>query len=697
MGARSLERIINKAVTSSPLRRRVVIFVGTLCVMAMAACPQSGDGSEGQGEDAGSSPTVIGPEVSKACVETDDCPGQVCDKHYGGCVDCYLNVHCADDHVCMSGQCVPMADCGVDADCAPGVCGPDGTCVECVVDSDCVEGRLCVDHVCRPPLPACEDSLDCQAIGAVCLEDEGVCVTCTDQSQCGEHEYCSEGECVPQTCIPSDALCNGKAIMICRDDGLGWSQVLCPEGETCFAGTCINDDCEPNTTTCEKYQLMQCTPTGQIITTNCSVGQECIDDDCKTMRHRVLVIFDTSGSMDHFPGTGIWPQMCGDGEVEDCYQPYPSCEDPEAPISILGHSKAVFGEFFDQEDGVVFGLQRFPQVADMPAPSCNGGYFNGATTVSGDDGAMSLSLHHTTWFDQALDEILLVPFPNSVQSSNVSDLSEWMDFHEWVVDTGTPCTTVGQCETGVCLGPVGSQTCRIFANPELWADGWTPLGRSLFYAGEYLRKYVIIDGKPCAKDADCDSPGYYCGETGQCFDPLRDCRLNVIVLFTDGGETEHPFTNDYFNPQVQAKRLRFGLGCDTDADCSQVEYCERNEENISWYGCHPIYCDKPEGALRGSCTHAMIEGISPEKITYSAPGFDRLRDYNDNPIDVIVNVVDASVVDPEATSGILDNNGLIALNGGGLHVIVNAGDAPDFLAQLQKTIDFKSLFELCVE
>ena len=93
----------------------------------------------------------------------------------------------------------------------------------------------------------------------------------------------------------------------------------------------------------------------------------------------------------------------------------------------------------------------------------------------------------------------------------------------------------------------------------------------------------------------------------------------------------------------------------------------------------------------------MIEGDASPPLTYTAQGFDRLRDYNDNPIDVIVNVVDASVSDPSAQSATLDNNRLIALNGGGLHVIVNAGDAPDFLAQLQRTVDFKSLFELCVE
>ncbi len=77
------------------------------------------------------------------------------------------------------------------------------------------------------------------------------------------------------------------------------------------------------------------------------------------------------------------------------------------------------------------------------------------------------------------------------------------------------------------------------------------------------------------------------------------------------------------------------------------------------------------------------------------PGFNRVLDYNGNPIDIITTVVDASVASTEETTATLNNNRRIALYGGGLHVVVNTGDVPDFLAQLKKTIDFKELFTDC--
>jgi len=390
--------------------------------------------------------------------------------------------------------------------------------------------------------------------------------------------------------------------------------------------------------------------------------------------------------------------MCGEGEIEDCFQPYPICETEDAPFTILGVSKKVFSDFFGDADSqnVVFGLQRFPQTPTVEAPTCSGGYYAGATEITGDNNALSIPLEMDNWFDASLSEVIVQGFPGSSETSNVDQLQRWLDFTEWTVDTETPCTTTLDCSEGICSGIPGNKFCKTFVNPELRADGWTPLGKSLFYAGEYMRKYVVLDGKACAGDADCPSPGYYCGEGGKCFDPLRECRLNVIVLFTDGGETEYPFATDFFNPVVQAKRLRFGLGCETDEDCSDVDYCKKDEDNPEEYGCYIPRC-QPSASEPGVkyCSHDLIESDSSNPVEMQMPGFNRVLDYNGNPIDIITTVVDASVASTEETTATLNNNRRIALYGGGLHVVVNTGDVPDFLAQLKKTIDFKELFTDC--
>lgn len=658
--------------------------------LALMACSdKKGEGDPDAGNGGGNKPdaTTGQVELGDPCVSSDDCPGQFCDKRHGACVECYSDRHCADGRVCQYGSCVDEALCGDVNPCELGICD-QGACVDCIEDADCADGLSCVDAICRPAFPECTEFADCSALGAVC-GDEGSCVECTDDTQCGDYETCEDNSCMPKLCVAGAADCIGEAVRVCRGDGQGYSQILCGEGKTCFAGECIFDQCEPNTTQCDKWQLKQCTADGQLLTKACPIGQECQADECRPMKQRVLVVFDTSGSMNWYPGTQDAPTPCGAGETEGCLAPYPACEDLDNPLTTLGISKSVFGEFFKSEEtqGVLFGLQRFPQIASDASPVCEGGYFSWDVEMTGDDQLIEPPLTQETWFDENLGEIILVPFPPTASETNVQDLTRWMDGLELTVKSDTECFGPKDCPKGVCtgVGALGTKTCRDFANPELRAIGGTPLGKSLFYAGEYMRRNVVIDGKPCSDDTDCGSPGYFCSEAGECFDPLRECRLNVIVLFTDGGETVHPFTDDFFNPQVQAKRLRYGLGCGTDADCSKLTFCDQAGS------CYPTKC-----SLQGYCTNDVIEDDETDQIMMAMGGTaDRLRDYRGNPISLIVNVVDGSLTDPQQSETTLNANRLIALYGGGQHIVVDVDDPPNFLAQLRRSVDFKELFEAC--
>ena len=397
----------------------------------------------------------------------------------------------------------------------------------------------------------------------------------------------------------------------------------------------------------------------------------------------------------------------------------------KVPLRLQRISKKVFSQFFKSDDteNVLFGLQRFPQRAISNAPVCEGGYFKGDTIVTNDPGAYTVPLGVPTFLDQYLHEIILVEFPKEQGTSNLLSLIQWLDFKETQFETSKTCFQASDCDEGVCLGPTGAKKCHTFTNPELRPDGWTPLGQSIFYAGEYLRRNVVVDGKPCQEDVDCASPGYFCNEVGKCYDPMKECRLNVIVLFTDGGETEWPFTNSYFNPAVQAKRLRYGLGCQSDEDCSAIPFCRPVQlegqfcdedsdcllqdyecnialgvcEHVEDQECIDSYCNTE--VFEPYCTNARIEEKGAPAITFVDNQFNqnRLLDYNGNPINVLVNVVDASVSAEDIEDDVvtLTNNYQIALHGGGLHVVVSVEDEADFLAKLKASIDAKSLFEQC--
>jgi hypothetical protein len=645
--------------------------------------------------DAGPSDVVlITPDVPLGgpCMSSDECVGQVCDKRHGACVDCYTSAHCPDAAVCMGATCVEETECLDDSECEVGVCGPDQTCLGCNNSGDCTGGWMCVDSVCRPVYPSCEDYKDCEFLGAVCIEETGRCADCTDKTQCGDHEFCSDNACAPEYCTPGDASCVGDSIQLCRADGQGFWQVTCEEGQTCFGGQCIESECTPGETECLGYQVRKCLPNGTYMVNDCSAGHECLNDICEPMRHRVLVVFDTSGSMAWFPGTNEAPKICGVEPDDQCIQPWPACEDADNPLTTMGISKSVFGNFFAETDNALFALNRFPQIPSASSAVCEGGFNDWSNTMTGDDESMSVPLGEHTWFDENLREINVVSFPPTGAQSNVNDLIEWVDSTEWMVETETQCTSYKDCDNGACLGLTPTKkTCQAFANPELRATGWTPLGKSLYYAGEYMRRSVVVDGKPCAVDIDCGSPGYYCSEAGTCFDPFRECRLNVIVLFTDGVETEYPIPTQYFNPILQAKRLRLGLGCETDADCSNMDTCRKDPENPAEYGCYATSCHE-----EGYCTNDLIESDAAGALDVQLGiSEDRLRDYNGNGLEIIVHVVDASIATQEQSEATLNNNRLIALYGGGDHIVIDLDDPPDFLAKLKQTVDFKQVLTEC--
>lgn len=663
-------------------------------------------------------------EVGGICQTSSECAGGWCDKAKGGCVDCFLTAHCEDDEMCMNGVCVPKESCGDGESCTQGICLDSGDCGDCQVDSDCADGLICVDQVCRPPFGPCESDADCEEIAAVCDASTGSCVDCKNDSQCGNGEYCKDKQCYPNPCNAGEANCVDNDVQICRSDGLGYYLIPCAEELSCLNGQCLQTECTPGVTECLQHQVKDCTPDGKLIIKNCPPNQECIEGACAAMRQRVLVIFDTSGSMNAIAAKKEWPNYCSEPGQEECLTPWPECEDNNSPFTVSGISKKVFSQFFKSDDtqNVLFGLQRFPQRAVASAPVCEGGYYQGDTLITDDPGAHTVPLGIQTFLDKNLHEIVLVEFPKETGSNNLLSLIQWLDFKETLFETTKTCFQTPDCSQGVCLGPIGNKKCHTFTNPELRAHGWTPLGQSLFYAGEYLRRDVIVDGKACTTSEDCGSPGYYCNEVGKCYDPLKECRLNVIVLFTDGGETQWPFTNSYFNPAVQAKRLRYGLACQTDEDCSAIPFCRpvqldqvcsKDEDCLlSDYECNvavgvcehkedqecfPTYCNMEKGTPY--CTNELIETQGAPPITFTDQQFsqDRLLDYNGNPINVIVNVVDASVSaeDIESNGVTLTNNYQIALHGGGLHVLVSVEDEADFLAKLKASIDAKSLFGQC--
>lgn len=525
------------------------------------------------------------------------------------------------------------------------------------------------------PLGPCEGT-SCPE--GFCDEATGTCLYCDEEVSCSKPgTWCRDNWCVTTLCIPGSVDCASLTeARECAETGESFVSTMCEEGFGCHMGQCLPIICEAGKKECGAAGMLKvCAPNGVAwIPTGCPPGQSCTMGECRPLQHNLLVIFDTSSSMAQDPfGVGGVPCICPVCENK----PFPICEDPLCPKSKLGLSKHVFNKFFNSTNigAVNLVLTHFPMRIKYPATTaCNNmfamarGYYGmgmgDSDFMTGDDNS------HVTvdggWFDKYLYEILSVPFPVDSQEDNLGKAKLWVDFDEQVGPTETECVAMADCPGGFCADNEGKKVCWYHTNGELRALSNTPLGRSMFYAGEIYRKMIMVDGKECVTSADCKNENYYCTVDGKCKDPYADCRVNMVLMFTDGEESPETSTMDFFNPRVQAKRFRYGLKCESNDDCFDGSVCTGN-----------MCRDYPH----------------PNGGSASYPGNleepQRLFRYDGKPIKIMTHVIDMS------PSGSANNRG-IADDGGGSYYQATAADPDALLGQLLSLVDVKQNMLGCV-
>lgn len=519
------------------------------------------------------------------------------------------------------------------------------------------------------------------APGTFCDELTAKCVDCLVDDHCTYPSWCKAGACIETTCFPDQKACDGLTPKECAHDGSKWIEgAECPADGACVAGDCKDKVCDPGQKQCSKLQIQVCDEWGTgFAHVPCPPGSACYTEQCEPIKHNVVLIFDTSGSMGSIGALDAVPCICASGCKT---KPYPACEDLACPQSRLGLAKKVFNEIFASEvfKRVQFAMLRFPQreKADSPEtcgslldPTGIGHYTNLSSAGGNSDWITGDDNSHIPadggWFEQGLAEILSVPFPVDEADDTTPKAKEWVDGDEVFEKIGPACQKNVDCPVGVCAlnKQTGEGECATHTNHELRATGGTPLGKSLFYAGEYLRKYGVPQGKACETDADCGNINYFCGPQKTCFDPLRGCRQNIVILFTDGVESPATVVTDFFNPAVQAKRLHYGLGCAFHSDCAGGAKCKT-----------------------GSCQE--YNAPSPILLIDGAGGANRLTDYEGNSIAATVHVVDISQGSSESS------NQAIALHGGGIFFPVSNGDPEALLDSINSILDVKANISQCI-
>ncbi len=461
--------------------------------------------------------------------------------------------------------------------------------------------------------------------------------------------------------------------------------------------------CKPGAQTCQGPKLKTCLPKGDGFSiSNCYPGMTCLNSTCVPVESNLIIAFDSSGSMnDAVKGPD------GKNKCETGYTTWPGCEyaDPKFATGCtrMGVSKYVFKQALAKIDEqlVRMALFRFPQKITGSGTSCSSGFYSGDSKITGDTDITGISEAgaESGWFWNNLNQIMCVPFPPNPAIAIKDAITLWMDGKE---DKGPP------------------------ANPELRPTGGTPIGKTLFYLGEYIRNKVIIDGKPCTSDASCGNVNYGC-KANKCVDPNRSCRETVVVLFTDGGEAN---SNTYFAPWVQAKRLSTGLGCQVNGDCAPGATCQTIQKCKSTVGstidcqadtdcavgqkCTPATLCLPKESITGWQCSAGMAACLPDatagqqaycpppavcvqdprpiltasaKINGALSADNSLKSFDGKPFSVKVIVVDISgATDVKAIAG----SASIAIAGGGKLLGADASDPGALLSSLDAAFDIKT-------
>jgi Putative metal-binding motif len=290
----------------------------------------------------------------------------------------------------------------------------------------------------------------------------------------------------------------------------------------------------------------------------------------QSLRPNILIVFDTSGSM-QLDELSTWAGERVNEQAGSCTAP------PVGKVSRLFSLKTALREALAQvgTDEANFGLMSFPQLVDptlaLPPPAGDPtrglnkfGCFQCASEACGVgpvghyylDSTVGLgcrlsadplaSLNPTAaepaygaWFDSTINQALRVDLTKATPGAKPVAA----DFDPSDANIARIYQFIDNTENTAAVANLAALT-----DPELHANGATPLGRSLFYARLYYDNFINTAA-----------------------DPRRSCRQNIVILVTDGNDTcdyNSGSTLNYqtcaqtgfatFHPEVQACKLLRG-------------------------------------------------------------------------------------------------------------------------------------------
>ncbi len=128
--------------------------------------------------------------------------------------------------------------------------------------------------------------------------------------ECPPDQHCDDlGACVVDVCNKGLITCESPtSLRVCDDVGGSFEVVPCGAEEVCDAGACVASLCEPGATICLEGRRSQCNSIGSGWSElPCSQTAVCVDGGCVEVQPNLLLLVDTSGSMNTVVAEGKLP------------------------------------------------------------------------------------------------------------------------------------------------------------------------------------------------------------------------------------------------------------------------------------------------------------------------------------------------------------------------------------------------------
>ena len=170
---------------------------------------------------------------------------------------------------------------------------------------------------------------------------------------CLPEQHCDAlGQCLEDLCVQGGATCaTVESIKHCDETGSSFTLEECGDDTRCELGECMPLVCAPGQTSCAEGLRVTCNSLGTgWAALPCAEAEVCQGGECIFVQPNILLLVDTSYSMNRLVGLDDETPVSCQGEEGCPPWTFPECDDMETPGTRLGEVKKILQDHIAQRE-----------------------------------------------------------------------------------------------------------------------------------------------------------------------------------------------------------------------------------------------------------------------------------------------------------------------------------------------------------